>query len=182
MIFISIISCNSDESVKKPPPPKSPTANSYDSNLINCLSGTLDTLWVDRDKFLSLTNDKIIFSFLIGKTNNLLLSGWDPKGWPFKHKYDSIPVLTLSQGKADRLMIIGSGTYLGNIVLKDIGKIQTKLKNAPSQLFVIFAPSITSGNITYKILFGTELQSFAKKSFAVIESDYDANPTPPHEY
>lgn len=183
MIVISIISCNSAVS-DKTTPTKDSTANNSTSNVTNSITGTLDTLWVDSLQFVNLKNNKIVFSFLVGKANNIILSGWNAKGLICKNSYDSTPALTLSQGNVASGVNFGSGTYFGNVLLTDINKIQKSLKKEPLAPYVLFAPSISSGHITYKILFGQELQSInnTKKSFAVTDPGFDANPTPPHDY
>ena len=185
MIVISINSCNTSES-DKPISKKDATPEIGTPMVTASLNGTLDTLWVDSLQFAKLKYNKIVFSFLLGQNNNITLSGWNAKGLT-QSTYDSTPAITLSQGKAAPGVNFGSGTYFGNVLIKDINKIQKALKDSLVAPFVLFAPSINKrGLITYKILFGQELQTHistnTKKSFIVTDPGFDANPTPPHDY
>jgi hypothetical protein len=148
---------------------------------IKAFSGKLDTLVVDSLSFSKLPNAKMVFSFVFGENDTLTLHGWHAKGL-LGTSFDSLPDIKLIKGNPSHIDY-GPGIYFGNVILKDVNKIQRALKTHNAQL-VIFAPKMVDTNhIGYDIFLGKNDPTLSKISIlAIINIDLDANPSPPKTY
>lgn len=181
-LFI-MIGCNSGSD-------KNTTTNSAskDSNMgtpeavavpaLPILSGYLDTLYVDSLNFSTLNKDMAVFAFYAGQNDTLTLHGWYAKG--LFNKFDSLPNIQLAQGRASTVTY-GNGTYFRNVVLSDINEIKRLLKTKKAK-YVLFAPQKSGNIINYKIYLSNDDPKALVKSFAVIPTGIETNPTPPKQY
>jgi hypothetical protein len=170
--MISITSCNSGGSVD--PSPKA-----------LALTGTLDTLWVDSATFVQLdSTKKAVFEFRIGGIDTLTMDGWTPQDTG-GFKFNNLPNISLLKGRGSSLNY-GPGIYLGNQILRkgQIKKIQDKLASKNAQ-FVLFAPNISSGHISYDIFVGVDNPK-AKSNVVFTappsNTNQSSNPSPPKTY
>jgi len=155
------------------------------------LSKYLDTLWTDSASFAKLdTSKRIVFEFKIGGTGSLNLDSLTMDGWtapnlitdPF---YDT-PNLTLLKGRTDSAVTIGPGTYLGNQSLyrRQLKAIHDSLASNKAH-YVLFAPQIEKGHISYKVFLGFD-DPTAKPLIIFttppVGTGQSSNPSPPKNY
>ena len=145
------------------------------------LIGTLDTLYIDRQAFDTITgNPKLAFSFTFTTADKLTLAGWIYHS--VKKSYDSLPNMTLENSNAS-VSTYDNKTYFGNVVISaaDFAKIQKKLMNA-SMKYVLFAPEKLGNNIKYKVFVSDKSSGFKEVVFVATPTDADLNPSPPKDY
>jgi len=155
------------------------TTTTTDGQKPAALTGTLDTLWVDASEFKKLKHRKLVFSFTFRDPDTLTLYGWTCKGAICVGSYDTDPNIKLKKGQRSNTQY-GPNVIFGNIVLQgnDVDEIQKKLV-AP-YIYVIFIPKNMGEAIAYDIYISSA-KSFVK-DFALEDTGFDANPSPPKIY
>ena len=149
------------------------------SDDVKQISGVLDTLWVDSSAFANLSGNKLVLQYYIGNDDTLTLHGWSSK---LTGGFNTPPSIKLSKGRKSDLKY-GPGSYFGDLVLKDINKIQKALKDNKSK-YVLFAPKMDGLHIKYDIFVSTDnpAVSFKDFLFAPTPTDAIANPSPPRNF
>lgn len=143
------------------------------------ISGTLDTLWTDSLSFTKLDKAKAYFAFYAGTNDTLTLHGWKAGGL-VPGGYNTPPDIKLLKGRASTINY-GADTYFGNVLLKDVSDIQKKLKTYKAK-YVLFAPEKNGAYISYKIFLTNDTPPALIKTFAIINTGSEANPSPPKTY
>lgn len=184
-LFISV-ACNNDSSTDKSPvaePAKTETENTTSAATtppaVMALSGKLDTLWVDSLSFTKLDKNKAVFVFYAGNDDTLTLHGWKDKGG--SSQFNTDPDVRLLKGRPSGLSY-GPGTYFGNVNMKDVNKITHWLDTAKQAKYVVFAPQLSGGHVSYKIYISNENPMALVKIFTVVPTGEEANPSPPKNY
>ncbi len=143
------------------------------------ISGTLDTLWTDSLSFTKLKKAKAYFAFYAGTNDTFTLHGWEASGL-IPGSYNTPPDIKLVKGRASTITF-GTDTYFGNVLLKDVSDIQKKLKTNNAK-YVLFAPEKNGAYISYKIFLTNDTPPALIKTFAIINTGSEANPSPPKTY
>jgi len=144
------------------------------------LTGTLDNLWVGASEFNALPNKKLVFSFTFRTNDTLTLHGWFCKGLVCTGSYDTGPAIKLIKGKASAESY-GPEVYFGNVILQggDVHDIQKIL--GTKYKYVVFVPKNTGGFINYRIYVTNDNPALVK-AFTSVDTEVDANPSPPKNY
>ena len=174
-VLLFITSCNGNEDTKKNTAPPMATTPGQTASLS---PGKLDTLYVERQAFDTLGNGaKLVFSFTFKAADTLTLHGWLVKG----PNFDSLPNLKLKNWHASTYSY-GTGTYFGNVVLRnqEIVKIKSSLNSNSN--YVLFAPFLLGNNIMYKIFVSDKLYGPKDQILVISPTGADANPSPPKSY
>lgn len=143
------------------------------------LSGKLDTLWTTATEFKNLNKSKAFFIFNFGNDDTITLDGWKDKGGA--NPFNTAPDVRFLKGKPDGLLTYGPGTYFGNLVIKDVGKIQKIIRDSLAT-HVLFAPYKSGNHVYYKIFVSKDPHMMVPKTYALIPANNDANPSPPKVY
>lgn len=141
--------------------------------------GILDTLWITATDFKQLNTNKALFVFYFGNQDTIALNGWKDKGGA--NPFNPTPDVRLLKGHADAVLTYGPGTYFGNLVLKNVNQLITKI-DANQATQVIFAPYKIGDHVYYKIFLSKEPHMKTPKEFALISTGDIANPSPPKTY
>lgn len=175
-------SCNDTVTEKNNTADSSPgkvDAAAAEPKSVAVISGTLDTLWTDSLSFTKLDKPKTYFAFYADSNDNLTLHGWDANGL-IPGSYNTAPDIKLLNGGASTIAY-GADTYFANVLLKDVGDIQKKLKTNKAK-YVLFAPEKNGAYISYKIFLTNDSPRALIKIFTIFNTNNEANPSPPKKY